>query len=53
MREVRNKLECVTFEEYKSKRGAQKRIKIANTILFVMVSLPIPIVDFFDSRKDD
>ena len=53
MREVRNKLECLSFEDYKSRRGAQKRLEFANTITFIMISLPIAIVGFFDNENDD
>jgi hypothetical protein len=52
MREVRNKLECTSFEDYKMRLPGQRRLEFLNTVVFILLSLPIVILGFFDIETD-
>ena len=52
MRDVRNKLECTSFEDYKLRLPGQRRLEFFNIVVFMLLSLPIAILGFFDIETD-
>ena len=52
MREVRNKLECATFEDYKLRLPGQRRLEYFNILVFMLLSLPIAVLGFFDTEMN-
>ena len=52
MRDVRNKLECTSFDDYKLRLPGQRRLEFFNIVVFMLLSLPIAILGFFDIETD-
>lgn len=52
MRDVRNKLECTSFEDYKLRLPGQRWLEFLNIVVFMLLSLPIAILGFFDIETD-
>ena len=48
MRDVRLKLESLTYESYNLKKKNQKRLENLNLVVLIVVSLPIAILGYLD-----